>query len=193
MEVPIVIYSLLLIAILALNIAAHFLLRDVTSEGRGKDMAAPRASRQEEWATSSFVDKVGGILGSGEQRLAIALHQGEQERGDEIVAMWVGNALNQGIINDEEVAQMMVWWSQRPKALQLGWGMVGRHSLQPSAHPFLWQHTVGKTPGFECTTEILSIEQEGRVDAFKKAQEERTRWSGQRDEGLRSGTGSRRL
>lgn len=193
MEVPIIIYSLLLIAILAFNITAHFVLRDATSEGQGKDMPASRASRQEEGATRSFAAKVGEVLGPGEQRLAIALHQGERERGDEIVAKWVSNALNQGIIDDEEAAQMIGWWSQRPKALQPGRGMVGRHSLQPSAEPFLWQHTVGKTPGLECTAEILGIEQEGRVDAFKKAQQERTRWGGQRDEGLRSGTGYRRL
>ena len=74
MEVPIIIYSLLLIAILAFNITAHFVLRDATSEGQGKDMPAPRASRQEEGATRAFAAKVGEVLGPGEQRLAIALH-----------------------------------------------------------------------------------------------------------------------
>jgi len=67
MEVPIIIYSLLLIAILALNGTANFMLRGATFEGPGKYMPAPRASRQEEGATCSFVAKVGDILGPGEQ------------------------------------------------------------------------------------------------------------------------------
>jgi len=192
MEVPIITYSLLLIAILALNITAHFVLRDGASEGQAKDMPAPHGSPQEEGATPSLVAKVGEILGTGEQRLAIA-HQGKRQLGDEMVAKWVNSALKQGILKDEEAARVIGWWSQRPEAVSLGRGIVSRRSVQPLAEPLSWQHEVDMATRLDSTAEIPGIEQEERIDALKKARQKRAHVSGQRDEGLRSGTGYRRL
>ena len=92
MEVPIIIYSLLLIATLALNITARFVLREATRGVRGDDTSAPRGCLRGEGATPYFVTEAGETLDLGEQRLVPALYQGERELQDEMLASWVSNS-----------------------------------------------------------------------------------------------------
>lgn len=75
-----------------------------------------------------FISKVAGILGVTEEQLADAIEQARQEMRDEVLVKRLDNAVENGLITEDEAAEIQEWWDNRPAALD---------KLGPPVHPRL--------------------------------------------------------
>ena len=75
-----------------------------------------------------FISKVAGILGLTEEQVADAIEQARQEMRDEVFEQRLDNAVENGLITEEEAAEIQEWWDNRPAALD---------KLGPPGHPRL--------------------------------------------------------
>ena len=81
-----------------------------------------------------FVSKVANILGLEEEQVADAFIQARQEMFLEAQEQRLQQAIEDGLITEEEATQIREWWQDRPEALQ---------SLGKPGHPQIinaWQN-----------------------------------------------------
>ena len=62
--------------------------------------------------------KVADALGLGEDEVANAFHEARQEMTEEAMQQRVENAVEEGIITQDEATEILDWWQDRPEALQ---------------------------------------------------------------------------
>jgi hypothetical protein len=76
-----------------------------------------------------FASKLAGILGLDEGQVSDAVQQARQEMMQEFQAERLQNAVDEGLITEEEAGQIQGWWDSRPEAMQqLGpGGGFGQH------------------------------------------------------------------
>lgn len=65
-----------------------------------------------------FISKVAEILGLDEEQVADAFIQAHQEMWDEFQQQRLQEAVENGLITEEEADQIQEWWDSRPEALQ---------------------------------------------------------------------------
>ena len=75
-----------------------------------------------------FISKVADILGLTEEQVADAIEQARQEMRDEVLGQCLDNAVENGLITEDEAAEIQEWWDNRPAALD---------KLGPPGHPRL--------------------------------------------------------
>lgn len=81
-----------------------------------------------------FISKVANILGLEEEQVADAFIQARQEMFKETQEQRLQQAIEDGLITEEEATQIREWWQDRPEALQ---------SLGQPGHPQIrnaWQN-----------------------------------------------------
>ncbi len=76
-----------------------------------------------------FLGKVAGILESDEEELADAFKQARQEMCEEGQEQRLQNALDEGLITEEEAEQIRAWRDSRPEAMQQ-LGPQGRNHMR---------------------------------------------------------------
>lgn len=65
-----------------------------------------------------FVGKLADILGLDEGVVSDAVQQARQEMREEMQQQRLQNAIDEGLITEEEAQQIQDWWDSRPEALQ---------------------------------------------------------------------------
>lgn len=75
-----------------------------------------------------FISKVAGTLGLTEEEVADAIEQARQEMRDEVFGQRLDKAVENGLITEDEAAEIQEWWDNRPAALD---------KLGPPGHPRL--------------------------------------------------------
>lgn len=65
-----------------------------------------------------FAGKLAGILGLDEEQVSDAIHQARQEMMQECQQQRLQNAVDEGLITEEEAEQIQAWWDSRPEAMQ---------------------------------------------------------------------------
>jgi hypothetical protein len=76
-----------------------------------------------------FVGKLADILGLDEEQVTDAVQQARQEMMQEFQAQRLQNAIDEGLITQDEAGEIQGWWDSRPEAMQqfgLGGGF-GQH------------------------------------------------------------------
>lgn len=73
-----------------------------------------------------FVGKLADILGLEEGQVSDAVQQARQEMMEEFQAQRLQNAIDEGLITEEEAGEIQGWWDGRPEAMQQ-LGQMGRH------------------------------------------------------------------
>jgi hypothetical protein len=77
-----------------------------------------------------FAGKLAGILGLDEGQVSDAIQQARQEMMQEFQVKRLQNAVDEGLITEEEAEQIQAWWDSRPEAMQkLGPGGGFGHHL----------------------------------------------------------------
>ena len=76
-----------------------------------------------------FISKVANILGLEEEQVADAFIQARQEMFQEAQEQRLQQAIEDGLITEEEATQIREWWQDRPDALQ-NLGQRGRHQIR---------------------------------------------------------------
>ena len=76
-----------------------------------------------------FIGKLAGILGLDEEQVSDAVQQARQEMREECQQQRLQNAIDEGIITEEEAEQIQGWWDSRPEALQQ-LGSPGHHHIR---------------------------------------------------------------
>ena len=81
-----------------------------------------------------FIGKLADILESDEEELADAFKQARQEMCEEHQEQRLQNAIDEGLITEEEAEQIRGWWDSRPEAMQQ-LGPQGRQHMSNT-----WRH-----------------------------------------------------
>ena len=78
-----------------------------------------------------FVGKLADILGLEEGQVSDAVQQARQEMMQEFQAQRLQNAIDEGLITEEDAGQIHGWWDSRPEAMQqLGPGGGFGHQMR---------------------------------------------------------------
>ncbi len=80
-----------------------------------------------------FTSKVAGALGLDEEQVADAFAQARQEMMDEAWEQRLAQAVEDGLITEEEAAEIQDWWDSRPEALE----NLGQFQLRNAWHNHL--------------------------------------------------------
>lgn len=112
-----------LIAIVALTALSVGITAVVSAESPEGEAGSDTGPRQ------IFLSKVADILGLDEEQLADAFVQACQEMRDEAQEQRLQNAINEGLITEEEAEQIREWLQNRPEALQQ-LGPPGHHHMR---------------------------------------------------------------
>ena len=89
----------------------------------------------------TFISKVASTLGLGEEQVADAFKQARQEMRDEAREQRLQQAVENGLITEEEADQIREWWQNRPEALD-ELGPCGRLQARNT-----WRHQQLQRPG----------------------------------------------
>ena len=65
-----------------------------------------------------FTGKLADILGLDEGQVSDAVQQARQDMMQEFQAQRLQNAIDEGLITEEEAGQIQDWWDSRPEAMQ---------------------------------------------------------------------------
>jgi hypothetical protein len=65
-----------------------------------------------------FVGKLADILGLEEAQVSDAVQQAHKEMREECQQQRLQNAIDEGLITEEEAGQIQGWWDSRPEAMQ---------------------------------------------------------------------------
>lgn len=111
--------KLLVIALAAILVLTIGLTTTAFASGQGNGDTNP---------VQTFISKVAGILGLGEEQVADAFDQARQEMRDEALEQRLQKAVENRCITEEEAAGIREWWQNRPEALER---FGPRSGLQP--------------------------------------------------------------
>ena len=109
-----------IVALTALSVGITAIAFAESPEGEAGSAGGPR---------QIFLSKVADILELDEEQLADAFVQACQEMRDEAQGQRLQNAIDEGLITEEEAEQIREWLQNRPEALQQ-LGAQGRHHMR---------------------------------------------------------------
>ena len=73
-----------------------------------------------EEGANGFLTRVADILGITEEELQATFSEARQQMQDEAIIRFLDEAVDEGLIIQEEADEILAWWQQRPEALDSG-------------------------------------------------------------------------
>jgi len=128
-----VLISVLLVALL-LTVGAT---ATVMAEGEEETAPPPEAG------TNGLLERVAGILGIDEEDLSNAFGQARQEMCEDAFTSHINQAVEEGLITQEQADEILEWWLQRPDDAIEAWQGQGpnatgrgmKHALRSRTSP----------------------------------------------------------
>jgi len=104
-----------LVAVLLLMVGATTV---VMAQEEEETVPEPEVVTEE--GAKGFLARVADILGVTEEELQAVFNEARQQMQDEAIIRFLGEAVEEGLIIQEEADEILAWWQQRPEALGLG-------------------------------------------------------------------------
>ncbi|MCK4324296.1 MAG: hypothetical protein KAW89_07180 [Armatimonadetes bacterium] len=98
-----------IVAVLALTAGIAATALALSPEGEAASVDGPR---------QVFVSKVADILGLEDEQVADAFRQASQQMREEAQQQRLQEAVENGLITEEEAGMIQEWWQDRPEAIQ---------------------------------------------------------------------------
>ncbi len=118
-----------LVATLLLTIGS---VTTVMAEGEEETTPPPEAT------ANGLLERVAGILGIDEEDLSNAFEQARQEMCEDAFTSHINQAVEEGLITQEQAADILEWWEQRPDDAIEAWQGQGPNATGPG----MFKHAV---------------------------------------------------
>jgi len=112
-KVKVLIATLVAVLLLGVGTTATVMAQE------GEDIV-PEPEVVTEEGANGFLARVADILGITEEELQAVFNEARQQMQDEAIIRFLDEAVEQGLVTQEEADEMLAWWQQRPEALDLG-------------------------------------------------------------------------